>query len=115
LEYLSKIYSWLKYNNEHLKIVIPFVFYHGGKGWDLGQNFFGSFNYNSIPDEFLKFIPNFSIQLLKLKSGGDTFQTKNLALRLYMRMIQIIRDKPGIFLKYLKEIYLSILKEKEEA
>jgi predicted transposase/invertase (TIGR01784 family) len=115
LEYLSKIYAWQKIGNEDLKIVIPFVFYHGEKGWDLGQNFLDSFKYNSIPEEFLKFIPNFSIQLLELKSGGDTFQTKNLALRLYMRMIQIIRDKPEIFSKHIKEIYLSILEEKEEA
>ena len=115
LEYLSKIYAWQKMGKEDLKIVIPFVFYHGEKGWDLGRNFLDSFKYNSIPDEFLKFIPNFSIQLLELKSGGDTFQTKNLALRLYMRMVQIIRDKPEMFLKHIKEIYLSILEEKEEA
>jgi hypothetical protein len=43
-------------------VVIPFVFYHGERGWDLGENFLDSFPMNSIPKEFLKFLPNFSIQ-----------------------------------------------------
>ena len=92
LEYLSKIYSWQIENQESLMVVIPFVFYHGEKGWDLGENFFDTFPLNSIPEEFLKYLPNFSIQFLELKSKGKAFQTRNLALRLYMRMIQIIRN-----------------------
>ena len=82
LEYLSKIYSWQLENQESLMVVIPFVFYHGERGWDLGENFQDSFPVNSIPKEFLKFLPNFAIQLLELKSKGKAFQTRNLALRL---------------------------------
>jgi predicted transposase/invertase (TIGR01784 family) len=112
LEYLSKIYSWQMENQENLTVVIPFVFYHGEKGWDLGENFLDNFPVKSIPEEFLKFIPNFAIQLLELKSMGKAFQTKNLALRLYMRMIQIIRDIPEEFKIHLKEIYTSLREEK---
>jgi predicted transposase/invertase (TIGR01784 family) len=65
--------------------------------------------------EFIKYIPNFSIQLLELKKDGNSFQTKNLALRLYMKMIQIIRDDPESFLTNLKDIFYSISQEKDEA
>ena len=115
LKYLSKIYSWQMQKKEDLKVVIPFVFYHGEKGWDLGESFLDSFNKESIPGEFLKFIPNFSIQLLELTSKGKAFETKNLALKLYMRMIQIIRDDPELFLIHLKEIYRALRDEKDEA
>ena len=115
LKYLSKIYSWQMQKKEDLKVVIPFVFYHGEKGWDLGESFLDSFNKESIPGEFLKFIPNFSIQLLELNSKGKAFESKNLALKLYMRMIQIIRDDPELFLIHLKEIYRALRDEKDEA
>ena len=112
LEYLSKIYNWQIENQENLTIVIPFVFYHGERGWDLGETFLDNFPVNSIPEEFLKFIPNFAIQLLELKSKGKAFQTRNLALRLYLRMIQIIREIPEEFKINLKEIYTSLREEK---
>jgi predicted transposase/invertase (TIGR01784 family) len=53
--------------------------------------------------------------LLELKKDGNRFQTKNLALRLYMKMIQIIRDDPESFLTNLKDIFYSISQEKDEA
>ncbi len=115
LEYLSKIYCWQIENQENLTIVIPFVFYHGERGWDLGETFLDNFPVKSVPEEFLKFIPNFAIQLLELKSKGKAFQTRNLALRLYLRMIQIIRDIPEEFKVHLKEIYTSLREEKDFA
>ena len=111
LDYIAKIYRWQLDNQESLMVVIPFVFYHGERGWDLGENFNDSFPANSIPKEFLKFLPNFAIQLLELKSNGKAFQTRNLALRLYMRMIQIIRELPEEFKFHLKEIYTSLREE----
>jgi hypothetical protein len=36
-------------NEKELKVVIPFVFYHGEKGCDLGMEFLASFANNSIP------------------------------------------------------------------
>ena len=115
MEYLSKIYNWQFINQENLTIVIPLVFYHGEKGWDLGENFLDNFPVESTPIEFHRFIPNFAIQLFELKRKGKAFQTRNLALRLYMRMIQIIRDIPEEFKIHLKEIYISLREEKEFA
>jgi len=87
LEYLSKIYDWQMENEKELKVVIPFVFYHEEKGWDLGLEFLESFPKNSIPENLKKFVPNFSIHLLELTRKGKAFQTDNLALRLYMRLV----------------------------
>ncbi len=98
-----------------VSIVIPFVFYHGKKGWDLGLEFLDGFQKTHIPDVLVKYIPNFSIQLLELKNDGKEFETDNLTLRLYMRIIQIIRDKPELFKKNLKKIYGSLREEKEIA
>jgi predicted transposase/invertase (TIGR01784 family) len=115
LGYLSKIYSKQMKNKEKVSIVIPFVFYHGKKGWDLGLEFLDGFQKIHIPDVLIKYIPNFSIQLLELKNDGKEFETDNLTLRLYMRIIQIIRDKPELFKKNLKKIYSSLQEEKEIA
>jgi predicted transposase/invertase (TIGR01784 family) len=115
LEYLSKIYSWQTENQEELTIVVPFIFYHGEKGWDLGNEFQDSFSMEAIPKDLLRFIPNFPIQLFELKSKGEPFQTTNHALRLYMRMIQIIRDIPEEFKIKLREIYISLRDEKDFA
>jgi predicted transposase/invertase (TIGR01784 family) len=101
-------------NEKELKVVIPFVFYHGDKGWDLGMEFLESFTKNSIPENLLQFIPNFSIHLLELTSKGKAFQTKNLALRLYMRLIQTIRNDPQEFVNNLQDILNSLLEEKED-
>ena len=114
MEYLSKIYSWQKQLGEELKVVIPFVFYHGEKGWDLGLDFLESFTKNSIPENLLQFIPNYSIHLLELTSKQGAFQTKNLALRLYMRLIQTIRNDPQEFVKNLQELFRTLLEEKED-
>ncbi len=115
LGYLSKIYSKQMKNKEKVSVVIPFVFYHGKKGWDLGLEFLDGFQKTHIPEVLLKYIPNFSIQLLELKSEGNEFETENIALKLYMRIVQIIRDKPELFRKNLKKIYGSLREEKEIA
>ncbi len=114
LEYLSKIYNWQLENEKEQNVIIPFVFYHGEKGWDLGLKFLDSFTKNSIPENLMQFIPNFSIHLLELTSKGKAFQTKNLALRLYMRLIQTIRNDPQEFVKNLQELLRSLLEEKED-
>ena len=115
LDYLSKIYSWQTENQEEFTIVIPFVFYHGEKDWNLGEEFQDSFQLDSIHKDLLRFIPNFPILLFELKSKGELFQTTNHALRLYMRMIQIIRDIPEEFKIKLREIYISLRDEKDFA
>ena len=84
-----------------MPLFISSVFYHGEKGWDLGLEFLESFTKNSSPEDLLQFIPNFSIHLLELSNKGKVFQTKNLALRLYMRLLQTIRNDPEEFVKNL--------------
>jgi len=93
LEYISKIYRWQIENEKELKIVLPFVFYHGEKDWDLGFSFQEMFDWEKLPQDLLQFIPNFKIQLFELKPQAKEFETENLALYLFLRLIQIIREK----------------------
>jgi predicted transposase YdaD len=44
LGYLTQIYLWQKENGQELTPVIPFVFYHGERIWDLGLNFVDQFH-----------------------------------------------------------------------
>ena len=91
------------------------MFYQGKKGQNLGKELQDSFPLESIPKEVQRFIPNFPIQLFELKSKGEPFQTSNHALRLYMRLIQIIRDIPDDFKIRLRDIYISLREEKDFA
>jgi predicted transposase YdaD len=76
----------------------------------------GSFAYIYLLFEHKSYYdPKIFTQLFELKRKGRAFQTRNLALRLYMRMIQIIRDIPEEFKIHLKEIYISLREEKEFA
>jgi predicted transposase/invertase (TIGR01784 family) len=115
LDYLAKIYSRQLENENSLNVVLPFVFYHGEKGWDLGTEFLDTFNKGSIPKVFLKFIPNFAIHLEILSAKGKAFQTKNLALQLSLRVLQTIRNEPEEFVNNLQEVYRALIKEKEES
>jgi predicted transposase/invertase (TIGR01784 family) len=115
LEYLSKIYRWQIENEKELKIVLPFVFYHGEKGWDLGYSFQEMFDWKKFPRDLLPFIPNFKIQLFELKPQAKEFETENLALYLFLRLIQIIREKGEIFEGELLRLLMLLSKEKQEA
>ena len=115
LDYISKIYRWQMENEKELKVVLPFVFYHGEKDWDLGYTFQGMFNMKNIPEELLSYIPNFKIQLFELKPEGKIFETENLALYLFLRLIQIIRDKGEKFEGELLRLFTILSQEKEEA
>jgi predicted transposase/invertase (TIGR01784 family) len=115
LDYLAKIYSRQMENENRLSVVLPFVFYHGEKGWDLGTEFMHTFDKDSIPNILLKFIPNFAIHLEILSAKGKAFQTKNLALQLSLRVMQTIRNDPEEFVRNLQEVYRALIKEKEES
>ena len=115
LEYIAKIYTRQLENENRLSVVLPFVFYHGEKGWDLGTEFLDTYDKASIPKVFLKFIPNFAIHLQVLSAKGKAFQTKNLALRLFMRALQTIRNDPDEFVRNLQDIYRELTLEKEES
>ncbi len=115
LEYLAKIYNRQLENESSLNVVLPFVFYHGEKGWDLGTEFLDTFDKDSIPTILLKFIPNFAIHLEILSAKGKAFQTKNLALKVFMRVVQTIRNDPDEFVRNLQDIYRELTLEKEES
>ena len=115
LEYISKIYRWQMENDRDLKVVLPFVFYHGEKDWDLGYSFQEMFELKNIPRDLLSYIPNFKIQLFELKSEGKEFETENLTLYLFLRLIQIIRDKGERFEGELLRLFTILSREKEEA
>jgi predicted transposase/invertase (TIGR01784 family) len=115
LGYLSKIYRWQIENEKELKIVLPFVFYHGEKDWDLGYCFQEMFDWKKLPKDLLPFIPNFKIQLFELKPQAKEFETENLALYLFLRLIQIIREKGESFEGELLRLLMLLSKEKEEA
>lgn len=115
LEYISKIYRWQIENEKELKIVLPFVFYHGEKDWDLGFSFQEMFDWEKLPQDLLQFIPNFKIQLFELKPQAKEFETENLALYLFIRLIQIIREKGEIFEGELLRLLMLLSKEKQEA
>ena len=115
LEYLSKIYRWQIDNEKELKVILPFVFYHGEESWNLGFKFQEMFSLDLTPKEFHPFIPNFQIQLFELKRTGKEFQSKNLVLYLLIRLIQIIREEPDRFEDELIQLFTILSKEKEEA
>jgi len=115
LEYISKIYRWQIENEKELKVILPFVFYHGEENWDLGFSFQEMFSMDIIPKEFHKYIPNFQIQLFELSKTGEEFQSKNIVLNLLIRLIQIIREEPDQFEKQLIQLFTLLSKEKEEA
>jgi len=113
LDYLSKIYQWQDTNNIEPSIVIPFVFYHGEQKWDLGQSFIDSFSKVKIPTELKKHIPNFKIELFTLRPRGKVFQTDNLSLYLYVRLMQIIRYKKNEFKTEFQKLIHKLLTEKD--
>jgi predicted transposase/invertase (TIGR01784 family) len=102
-------------SEKKLKVVLPFVFYHGEKDWDLRLSFQEMFDLKYIPEDLLSYIPNFKIELFELKPRGKEFETENLSLYLFLRLIQIIRDKGEKFDGELLRLFTILSQEKEEA
>jgi len=115
LEYLAKIYQWQEVNETEVKVVIPFVFYHGEKNWDLGNRFLEIFQVQNIPKDLRKFVPDFNIQLFTLRPNGKPFETGNLTLYLFLSLIQIIRTKPGLFSRKFKRLLSLLAREENES
>jgi len=70
--------------------VIPFVFYHGKKAWDLGTDFAAHFTFSEAERQiFAPYLPDFRFELFDL---GDQ-DVETLTIILYVRMfMQIIRS-----------------------
>ncbi len=107
LGYLTQIYLWQKENSADLVPVIPFVFYHGEKVWDLGLNFKDQFSKNEDIQTLAKYITDFAIELFELEKTDITTKFHPLTLRMFLRLIQKIRTD----IKEFRPIFLGILKE----
>lgn len=73
------------------------------------------FDWKKLPKELQSYIPDFKIQLFELKPQAKEFETENLALYLFLRLIQIIREKGEIFEGELLRLLMLLSKEKQEA
>jgi predicted transposase/invertase (TIGR01784 family) len=73
------------------------------------------FDWKKLPKELQSYIPDFKIQLFELKPQAKEFETENLALYLFLRLIQIIREKGEIFEGELLRLLILLSKEKQEA
>jgi predicted transposase/invertase (TIGR01784 family) len=102
LRYLSLIYAKQMKNMKKYQIVIPFVFYHGEDGWDLGNQFLDAFYLSKEEEIIQNFIPNFAINLYQLKPENPDFPTEILSLKLLLRILQHIRDEPERYLAALR-------------
>ena len=73
------------------------------------------FDWKKLPKELQSYIPDFKIQLFELKPQAKEFETENLALHLFLRLIQITREKGEIFEGELLRLLMLLSKEKQEA
>jgi predicted transposase/invertase (TIGR01784 family) len=78
LGYITQIYQWQKENGRELVPIIPFVFYHGEKKWDLGLNFKDQFKKNDEFQKLAKYIPDFSVALFELEKADIPRKQKKL-------------------------------------
>ena len=107
LGYLASIYSWQKENKQTLSPVIPFVFYHGEKQWNLGKEFLNQFGIDNSLKSLIQYIPNFKIELLDLEKTSVQETFKNLRLKIFLSLIQKIRDN----IEQFRPLYLQVLRE----
>ncbi len=69
LSYLGQGYQSQIKQKKTLKIILPFIFYHGKANWELKKipDFFSNY-----PNELISFIPHFDIFFVDLKKLEDT-------------------------------------------
>ncbi|NCN09138.1 MAG: Rpn family recombination-promoting nuclease/putative transposase [Leptospira sp.] len=114
LKYLSSIYEWQMKNLGHYYPVLPFVFYHGERGWDLASNFLDAFHLTKETKILSRYIPSFSFLLYKLNSVIDEFPKNLLSLRLYFRILRSIRKEHYLFMEALRKTMRELSEEKTQ-
>jgi len=107
LGYMVQIYLWQKGNGKELVPVIPFVFYHGEKKWDLGLSFKEQFIKNKDIQKLSHYIPDFFIEVFELEKTDVKKKFNQLTLRIFLELIQKIRADVDDF----RPVFLGILKE----
>jgi predicted transposase/invertase (TIGR01784 family) len=115
LGYLAEIYKWQEENTKNpLKVVIPFVFYHGETEWKLGLNFADKFGNLGIAEKMKKYIPDFTIKLFELDEKSKEFHSDHQILNFQLGIIQKIRTEPEEFLRTLRKAILDLSRVEEE-
>jgi predicted transposase/invertase (TIGR01784 family) len=115
LGYLTQIYLWQKESSKELVPIIPFVFYHGEKVWDLGLNFKDHFSKVEGIQILLKYIPDFAIELFELEKTDVTKKFHPLTLRLFLSLIQKIRADLDEFRPFFQQILRELSQVGSEA
>jgi predicted transposase/invertase (TIGR01784 family) len=112
LRYLSEIYQWQRKNFGKYQVVLPFVFYHGKRGWDLGIQFLDLFQLSQDERFLSEYIPNFALHLYQLMPDSEDFSTDILSLKLYLRILRNIRTEPDLFIHALQKTTKDLSEEK---
>tara|TARA_Y100001937_G_scaffold11083_3_gene13672 strand:- start:67852 stop:68838 length:987 start_codon:yes stop_codon:yes gene_type:complete len=97
LGYLARIYRRQWNNAQRLMPVIPLVFYHGEKEWNLGNRLLGQMVRNSGLDgedlELLKrYIPDFGIEIFNVPGLDPASLPVSEPVQLYLASVAFIRD-----------------------
>ncbi len=106
LGYLAEIYRDQIRNKKNLSVVIPFVFYHGEKKWNLGNRFADQFrSSDNTLEEFCQFIPDFQIDLFDLSNINLEKRIESIALKVLLGILQKIRWNDADFYRDLRGIF----------
>ncbi|MCC5815434.1 MAG: Rpn family recombination-promoting nuclease/putative transposase [Leptospira sp.] len=120
LGYLGSVYRWQRNREmsknlkQYLEPVIPFVFYHGKRKWDLGDQFLDRFPLVK-KSKYIKFIPNFEIILFELNS--ERLLSESLPLHIYynLQVMQTIRKTRENIIIWLRNFIERLENEGEYA
>ena len=113
LKYIIRIWE-RKYNKSSKKfpVVLPIVVYHGKNEWRIKNNLSCMIeNYDDLPTEYLKYIPNFDFELYDLSPESSTTIKGDYKTKIITDMFRAIRMKTKEqFLNFLSDILKRLVK-----
>jgi predicted transposase/invertase (TIGR01784 family) len=113
LKYIIRIWE-RKYNKSSKKfpVVLPIVVYHGKNEWRIKNNLSCMIeNYDELPTEYLKYIPNFDFELYDLSPESSTTIKGDYKTKIITDMFRAIRMKTKEqFLIFLGDILKRLVK-----
>ena len=93
LGYLAEIHKRQFADTGRLSVVIPFVFYHGEKSWNLGRSFGASFHLSAKEHRvFSEYIADFQIALFELNDANLDTMIRDAILRAVLGVMKEIRS-----------------------
>jgi len=114
LRYMTKIWDLYtkQSNKKKLPFILPLVFYHGNKKWNIGMNL--SDLLREIPQDLKEFIPDFKYLLYDFSVYSETELKGRIVLKLFIETMKYSRsDKFKDKLKELFRMYDEIAKKKK--